>query len=360
MAIGGTEQVIRQIIENIPAPEFESFVYCIDGSVGELGNLLIDHGFSVTSGPRRKPGLDWALIRNLKHFITENDIDIVHGHQYTPYVYGLLASFGTNARIIFTEHGRFYPDSYKWKRMIINPILSLFTDEIIAISKATAKALAKYENFPKKKIKVIYNGTKVDHITDSRLIHQTRESFGISEDEFVCGTVSRLDPIKNQSMMIRAFFDATRLQDKARLLIVGDGPEREHLETLADSLNISAKVVFTGFQTDPRIFFQLMDVFLLPSHSEGTSMTLLEAMAFGLPCIVTAVGGNPELIKNNHTGLVTPNNDLAALSLAIFKLMSDNVLRHSLGKNAQSTYQKRFQLSNMIDGYKHIYTNPLI
>lgn len=356
MAIGGTEQVIRQLVENLHRDDFESFIYCIDGKIGALGELLKSQGVSVYGQQTRNPGLDMSLVRHLKSYLREQQIDIVHCHQYTPYVYGLFAALGSPVKVLFTEHGRFYPDSYKWKRYLVNPLLSLFTGKITAISKATAKALVKYENFPRSKISVVYNGMHFE--IDPELKNQLasiRDEYGLPDSAFLYGTISRLDSIKNQKMMIAAFARVARTHPQSRLLIIGDGPERQTLERQVKALNVDEKVIFTGFKTNPKPWFHLMDAFLLSSFSEGTSMTLLEAMACGKPSVVTNVGGNPEIVEDNLSGLICPNDDTEAFHTAMRSLIDDPSLAKRLGEAGRQRYQEQFSVSNMCREYQNIY-----
>lgn len=354
MAIAGTEQVIRQLVENTDKEHFNCEIMCIDGKIGELGQLLSEKGFKLHTLKRKASGLDFELIKKLRDFVRLNNIQVLHCHQYTPYIYGLFASFGTKAKVIFTEHGRFYPDSYKWKRMLLNPLLSLFTDHITAISKATAEALIKYENFPRRKVQVIYNGINVD--TESfKDEGNLKQELNIPEDAKVLGTISRLDPIKNQPMMIEAFAEVLKSHPNTYLLIVGDGPERQKLETLSETLKVEDKVIFTGFKVNPQRYFNIIDIFLLSSLSEGTSMTLLEAMAFKKPAVVTDVGGNPEIVVDGETGLVTPTKNPDLFSISIKRLLTERELFSLLSSSAKERYLKTFTAGAMINKYATVY-----
>jgi len=355
MCLGGTEQVIRQIVENIDHRVFEQHVLCIDGKVGELGQLLQEDGIRISS-LKRASGLDLNLVSNLRKYIREQNIDVVHCHQYTPYVYGLLASLFTAGKVVFTEHGRFYPDSFKWKRVIINPMLASMTKFITAISKSTAQALAKFENIPRRKIQVIYNGTRLEQETIEQAQRlEWKTQFGFKESDTVFGTISRLDPIKNQKMMIKAFAKVHKKIPDSVLLMIGDGPLMAELVQLAEALDVKAQVHFTGFVTSPQKYFSIIDVFLLPSLSEGTSMTLLEAMSYETPAIVTDVGGNPEIVVHDETGLVIPNEDESALVTSMMDLARDANLRRQLGENAGRRYVEHFSEKNMVAQYQALY-----
>ena len=355
MGIGGTEQVIRQLVSGMDAGEASNEILCIDGQVGPMGEQLRETGIPVTS-VARQPGFDRALIRAIRGRLREGGFDIVHCHQYTPWVYGWFAALGTPAKVVFTEHGRFYPDRYRYKAALINPLMARTTSSIVAISAATRLALARYEFMPRSRIRVVYNGIEPLQ-PDSDTVHQLRRELDLPETAFIVGTVSRLDSIKNQAMMLRAF--ARFLEDcpNAWLLIVGDGPERDNLEVLASHLNISHRVSFTGFVNNPVNHLALMDVFLLSSHSEGTSMTLLEATSLGIPALVTSVGGNPEIVSEGVNGLLTPPDDGRAFARAMIELWKKPALRKQLGQGGQKRFGERFSREVMVAAYQQIYRN---
>ena len=123
------------------------------------------------------------------------------------------------------------------------------------------------------------------------------------------GTIARFDPIKNHILIIKAFAEYQKMQPNSLLVLVGDGETALELKSLTQSLNITSKVLFTGYQLNTEAYLQHFDVFLLTSFSEGTSMTLLNAMQFKKSSIVTNVGGNPEIIKHEYSGLVIKNDD---------------------------------------------------
>lgn len=354
MEIGGTEQVIRQLVLNIDAARYKTTVLCIDGFIGVIGSQLQDEGVSVIC-IKRRPGFDFNLIKKIRKYIKDNKINIVHCHQYTPYIYGLFGGLGTGAKVVFTEHGRFHPDSYRIKRMILNPILSRLTSEVTAISSATKIALARYELFPLKKIQVIYNG-----ICPPEIATVKKSDLGIGEGVRILGTVSRLDSIKNQKMMINAFKDVLTKIPNAMLLIVGDGPMRESLESQVERLGLDTNVKFVGFKSNALDYMALMELFLLSSFSEGTSMTLLEAMSLSIPCVVTDVGGNSEVVIDKETGLVVPNDDRKSFASAVCSLLSDSTLKRSYGDSASIRFSDCFTVNKMVQAYSALYEKNTI
>lgn len=353
MHIGGTEQVIKNLIEATDKTKFNASILCIESPIGPFGELLSNKGYEVDS-IARKQGFDLKLIFKIRKYVIRHKIDVLHCHQYTPWVYGVLASILTGTKVIFTEHGRFYPDRSSWKRKYINPMLVKLTDHITAISKATKQALVDYEYIPASKIEVIYNGI-AELEGDFSVTQQLRKKLSIPEDSLILGTIARLDPIKNHRLLISSFARVQKKYPNLILIIVGDGEMRLDLEMLAKQLDISNKVIFTGFQANPVDYLQLMDIFLLPSLSEGTAMTLLEAMSLSKPCIVTDVGGNPEIIEDKVNGLVTPSDDENTLISACDLLIKDSKLRKKLGDTGRTRFEKRFTVQCMLKNYQEIY-----
>jgi glycosyltransferase involved in cell wall biosynthesis len=357
MRIGGTEQVIKNLIENLPREKFNCSIFCIEGTIGPWGKQLQDRGIEI-AGHIRKPGFDTALIRSLRTHINSRRIDVVHCHQYTPYVYGFFAALFTRAKVIFTEHGRFYPDTSSWKRRLINPFLSRFTDAITAISKATRQALVDYESIQAKRIKVIYNGIAdlaAKPIVYPLELEQRLRNWPHQQKPLVFGTIARLDSIKNQAMMLHAFGRVLAHHANSLLLIVGDGPERENLTSLASELSITDNVIFTGYIESPLNLLRQIDVYLLSSLSEGTSMTLLEAMGLSKPCIVTDAGGNAEVIQDGENGIVTKNDDVCDFANAMEKLIQNPGQRDAMATKARHRYLDYFTAELMCRSYEEIY-----
>ncbi len=352
MRIGGTEMVIKNIIENNSDTEFEMSVFCIEEPLGPWGNELKEKGIKISS-QNRATGFDFSLISGLRTYLKNERIDILHCHQYTPWAYGALAAAGTKTKVIFTEHGRFYPDSSSWKRRIVNPILAKLTSSITTISEATKQALVEFEFIPEKLIEVIYNGISPLKTDDN--LSRLKNELGIKDSIFVFGTIARLDPIKNQTMMIRSFADVIKEEPDCILLIVGDGEMMPHLKSLVKELGIKRYVKFTGYISNPANHLAIMDVFLLPSFSEGTSMTLLEAMSIGKTCIVTDAGGNPEIVAHGDTGIVTKNNSQPELTTAMKELLFSPEKTKSFGEAANARFAKLFHAQNMMRKYIAVY-----
>lgn len=354
MRIGGTEMVIKNIIEGCDSEKYDMSIFCIEEPIGPWGKELAENGTAIYS-KNRKEGFDFSIISAIRRVLKSEKIDVIHCHQYTPWVYGVIAAIGIDIKVIFTEHGRFYPDTSSWKRRMINPILSFFTDYITAISKATKQALVDYEFLSANKIELVYNGIKaLDSINEKEIIALKHE-LSIHTDDIVLGTVARLDPIKNHTMMLKAFSIIAKEYPKTKLVIVGDGELKAELKAQCKTLSLSDRVIFTGYITKPSRYIQLFDIFLLSSFSEGTSMTLLEAMSLAKPCVVTDAGGNSEIILSHINGVVTENGVSEFFANGIREVMVNNDNTLSMGVASQERFLQFFSSDIMNKKYTELY-----
>ncbi|MDP5130696.1 MAG: glycosyltransferase family 4 protein [Paraglaciecola sp.] len=353
MGIGGTEQVIRQLILGLDPKRFTQQICCLEEEVGAMGQQLQNNGIRVHA-LARQPGFDLSLIKKLRELIQVERIDVIHCHQYTPWVYGWLAACGLHPKVVFTEHGRFFPDRYRWKAWAINKAMAASTAKITAISAATKAALEQFEFINSKHIEVIYNGIEAIQSSEQAK-QQVKNELGISAEHNVIGTVARLDSIKNQAMMIQAFAMLRDTHSQLRLLIVGDGPEMNTLRALTQQLNVVDYVIFAGFKSPAIDYMAIIELFLLPSLSEGTSMTLLEAMSLGIPCIVSDAGGNAEVIAHNLNGLVLTENTAAHLAKAIEYYLTNKQALIDAGTQARLRFEQLFSAKQMVSAFTEIY-----
>ncbi len=201
---------------------------------------------------------------------------------------------------------------------------------------------------------MIENGIDVDKYGPAVDKTALRIKLGLHAEAPLVVHVARHHPVKDQAMLIRGFALAT--VPNARLVMVGDGPLRGELEALAASLGVRDRVDFVGIQSNVAEWLQAGDVFALTSLSEAaSSLTLLEAMASGLPVVVTAVGGNPEIVRDGIDGLYVPRGDAVACGHALSTLLKDAELRDQLGENGRVRTHERYRLDQTIAAYHSIY-----
>jgi glycosyltransferase involved in cell wall biosynthesis len=175
----------------------------------------------------------------------------------------------------------------------------------------------------------------------------------------VIGTVGRLTEVKQQDLLLRAFAQVRAQRSDAHLLLVGDGPLMNELRALAEDLAVSQWVHFAGYQAQPERFLPVMDVFALTSRSEGMPLAVLEAWAAGVPVAASRVGGLPELIDDEHNGLLFAPGDEAGLTTALCKLLTDTELARQMSVAGRHQVQTRFSLDRMAKDYQRHYLDVL-
>jgi len=356
--LGGTENLVVQMSRAFLA-EYDIRVICLD-EPGLWAPTLRDAGMPVYCF-WRQPGIDLSIAGKIARCCKTHTIELIHAHQCTPGFYAALSRLTySSPKLLFEEHGRHYPETYNWKKNTINKwFIQNLTHTIIAVSADVRQRLDQYEGITASRIDVIYNGVHPPQKVEAAQKATLRQQLGFSPNDFVVGTVGRLDPIKNLPMLLRAFAAVKAQYTQLKMLLVGDGPERTMLETLCNELAIADQVIMTGYRQDATDLLQCMDLFVLCSFSEGTSMALLEAMASETPVIVSDVGGNPELIQHNKNGWIIPSQSVTALSQAIDEALCLQGERVRRGRQAKRDFEQCFSFPKMINNYRTLYQKML-
>jgi glycosyltransferase involved in cell wall biosynthesis len=301
---------------------------------------------------------------------------LIHCHSTRPIIIGSLAARLAGIRnIILTVH-----NSYKLMAIdnacLINT--SLLTASklmhyagfclsrcIITVSKMMSQEIENdFKRFPlfrrvvAPKMKIIHNG-----IDTARFNNKTRyiptSVHDVATGLKVIGTIGRLDPMKGINVLLRS---AKKLSDKGlsfRLLIAGDGRSKEDLWKLIGALGLHNRVQLLGHYDEPKTVYDLMDIFVLPSFSEGFALVIPEAMACGLPVVSTPVGCAPEIIRNNINGIIIPPNDSDALAGALEYLIVNDAARLRMGEEGAKTISGRFTAMEMMDKTFAVYEKAL-
>lgn len=309
----------------------------------------------------RQPGLDLSMPVRLARIFRGLNVDIVHAHQCTPWFYCALSRiFYSRPQLLFQEHGRFYPEQLSRKRRWVNKVMvRRLTHRFIAVSQDIRSRLVTYEGLVAEEIDVVYNGVNPPSKISPASRRELRNELGYSDEEFVVGTVGRLDPIKNLPMLVEGIDAALKSAPNIRGLVVGGGPEEERIRACIESQNLSEKVTLTGFRSDAQCLVQCMDLFVLASFSEGTSMALLEAVAAEIPVVVTDVGGNPEVVLDGSTGWVVPSGSAKDLVCAILDAVGDPEMAASFAEQGRQRFVDKFTFDRMIERYHSAYSELL-
>lgn len=293
-------------------------------------------------------------------FRHRSDLDILHCHQpFSPMTIGLIGKLLWDKPVIVKLTGggsrgnlreiRRLPLTQLRKRMMQS------VDCFVAVSEEMATGLRAW-GIPAARIVQIPNGvdTRRFALPTPQEKQRVREVLRLEDASQVAVFVGRLSAVKRVDILLAAWKNVHQAYPKARLLLLGDGPERGALQALVDELDLEQIVVFCG-ACDVAPYLQAADLFVLPSDSEGLSNALLEAMASGLSCIVSNIGGNVDLIHEGENGLLFQAGSVGHLADALLRLMPDSLERREFGRRARQTVEANYSLDRVVDQYVELY-----
>ena len=349
LEVGGQERVVLDLARGIVRAGHKASVV----SLSRGGRLKSDFGMiPVFSVSRRSGGLDPAVWPKLVRALGRLSPDVVHTHNPPALMYGAPAAALLRVpRLVHTKHG--VNPVERWRSVLARRALVRLYDEYVAVSDATAEVARRVEGVPEDKLTVIANGIDVQAFTRSEADRaRVRRGLGLSQDMLVVGSVGRLSPEKNYPLLLRA--TAELLGPEVRLVLVGDGPERERLSALV-APHVRPFVHFAGMQHDVAAWLSAFDVFALSSYTEGLPLVVPEAMAASLPVVCTAVGGLPGVIADGISGLLVPSGDATAFAEALRALVGSPAARIRYGAAGRDAVERRFSLARVVDAYAELY-----
>lgn len=354
----GAEHWILALVKHLDPQRVTSIVGVIKDDPEQDGKLCQEAdalGFQ-TKYFKARCRVDLSLIKQLRNYVLDEGIDILHTHFYKSDIIGFLATRGTPCKIISTPHGWTQNPDFKLRIYeIIDRMCFPFLDAVVPLSEDIYSRLAKVPGL-RKKLHLIFNGVDIAEINSVQTVHaellEKREK-GI----FVLGYIGRLIPGKGLDVLLQALASVQKVQWE--LFLVGEGPQDEDLKSLSRELGIFDKIRFTGFRLDRLEFLRGFDVFVLPSRSEGTPRCLMESMAAGRAIIASDIPGCKDLIQHEETGLLYEVDNVSMLSEQIEKMAASEVLRHKLSENALAFVGERYSATRMARDYDELYSNIL-
>jgi glycosyltransferase involved in cell wall biosynthesis len=361
--LGGLERIVVNLAREGLQRGQQCAVICLERS-GALAKQAEQFGAEVHCVHKR-PGLRPGTVSRVKEVLRGFRPDVVHTH--TP---GGLLYAGRAARamgvplVVHTEHlnNTRHPSIrplVRWRRTWLLWYAAGYCRRFFCVSKDIAVDLAAQRVVPRPKLAVLLNGIDTEHVARATDTEALRRSLQIPAGAPVIGTVGRLNTVKRQDLLIRAFARVRQRFPQAHLVLVGDGPARDTLNTLVAQLQLQASVHLVGAQLEPERYLQIMDVFALSSSLEGLPLAILEAWAVGLPVIASAVGGVPDLIADGRNGLLFEPGDEAVLARLLGELLENPTRGSCLGREGQREVNERYGLRRMALDYEAQYAELL-
>jgi glycosyltransferase involved in cell wall biosynthesis len=352
---GGLESVVASLARALRGSAVHTSVISLSGRVGRLGverREDFDHVLAIR--PRRVISMIAPI--GLAKLIRRTKADVVHLHSGVWFKGAVAARLAGVQRVIFTEHGREHNDPFSSR--LLDATASLLTDVVVPVSSRLESYLHRRLHIPINQLRTIPNGVDTRSFVPADGNERLRNELAIPKGALVIGSVGRLSKVKRFDHLITALGQLMVNEDPDRpiyLLLCGDGPEEMSLREQGARVGVLERCRLMPWSRQPADVYRTLDVFLLPSQSEGLSMSLLEAMACGTAPIVTDVGANREVLGAEAASQVVPADDVDALTSAIARFFRDSRLRAEAGRAARRRVVEAYDITRVARAYSDLY-----
>jgi glycosyltransferase involved in cell wall biosynthesis len=354
---GGAQEHVYSLVSRMNPARYDVRVISLShgSSVRRLQRAGIEA--SVIDEPDDRLAI-LALAEELEAFEPE----VVHNHMYRAEVIGTKAALHLGEKgcrrpaVISTVHSsrvRCVEDRETLRKL--TPLM----DHLIVVSKAIEHKIVE-EGRRGAPVSLIYNGVDLQRYNHQQPCCTLHEDYHLDPEAPIVGVVARLEAEKGHRTLLDAWPVVLAAVPNARLLVVGEGSERDSLEAQADILGISGRVVFTGRREDVPAVTAALDISVLPSYREAQGLSVLEAMALSRPVVASAVGGIPEMIEDGVSGLLVPPHDCDALAAAIIRLLTDHPLADTLARRGHDVVHDRFCIELMVHAVSELYDTAAV
>jgi glycosyltransferase involved in cell wall biosynthesis len=356
LEIGGLESFIVEFCRKLDKDAFTATVLCFNSYDELYKESLAECGVAVHL-IRKHSRYDLLFLWRAAAFLKSIKADIVHSHGGCFLYSSLVGKLAGVKGLVHTAHGM--PVVSGLQAGVEEFLSCSMTDRIVAVSDEVADDLKCRQKWASQKIDVIINGIDSDRyrpVYDKKVIADRKADYGLPANKKIIGTVGRLEPVKNYPLLLHACAKLTRSdRNDFHLVLVGSGCEAGALKSLADDLGIRERVTFLGMQYDLHKIYPLFDFFVLPSLTEGTSLSLLEAQSCGVTAVVTDVGGNSRVIKNGLNGFLTPSGDHDAMTAHLDRCLNCDTELAAMGKTARAEILDKFNIRAVLKQYQTMY-----
>jgi glycosyltransferase involved in cell wall biosynthesis len=352
----GAEVMVYSLLTRLRAyPDFQCMALSLNAGV--LTEKLIKCGIEMHVLPEGRLSFGQLLVRASRLFRHQR-VDVIHSHGYKQNLLALILarSLGVPS-LIATLHGLSEPlHGATAKRQLIKWldrwILRNHFTRVVAVSHEMRSCLSALGDLPEEKLVVIHNGIEIDRRLETGCRPASERGTGAP---FHIGTVGRLVPVKDFGLFLAIAAEIRKEIPDVRFSILGDGPLREQLERQADDLGLTNCVEFLGHATDPWSYYASLDLYLNTSLHEGIPMTVLEAMACGVPVVAAAVGGLPEIVTDGRDGFLVSERDARRYAHCCLQLLRDWGRSCRMAQQARDRVEEYFSAARMSQEYRALY-----
>lgn len=359
LEIGGLERVVTDLAIAQKSLGQRVTIFSINQTAGFAAELQ-EAGVPVVVGGKSR-GFDIAVLRRLRDVIVDHEIRIVHAHNFVPNYYCATALLAVSQRatLVGTCHDMGTRLSNRKLRWMYRASL-LRTARLAMVGQQVHDRYVKAGWIGSERAETVLNGIPVRRFENSEARRlAARHRLSLDPSIPVIGCVGRLVTLKNHALVIEVLQSLLPAHPRLRLIIIGDGEQDAALRQQAASVGLNEHVLFLGSRPDVADLLPALDVFALPSRTEGLSIALLEACATGLAIVATAVGGNTEIIRHRETGLLIPADDGDALRSALMTLLGDATLRADISARASAWVVANASIEALRNTYDHFYQRAM-
>lgn len=305
---------------------------------------------------RERFRFDPSLIGGLRQTVERRDPDIVQTHHVKSHLLTRLSGLWRDRPWIAFHHGYTTTDLKMRCYNQLDPWSLRAAHRVITMNSAFARDL-EVKGVPAERIRIVHNAVDRPQPIGEHRVRALRSALGMADDERIVLAVGRLSREKGHADLVGALAHLRRMHPgmSVRLVIVGEGPERQHVERLARSLAVHTSITFAGHVGEIDPYYAVADVLALPSHSEGSPNVLLEAMAAGLPVVATDVGGIPEIVSDQVTALITRPHDPRAIGEALGLMLTSPRMARKIAANARNAVTSRHSPETRLHKLLQIY-----
>ncbi len=302
----------------------------------------------------------WDYVRYLFQLIRKEDVALIQSHLLGSNLYAAIAGMLTGTPVVASYHGVVDISPNERFRWLKYKIMNFGIMRFVVVSNSLREEVKKRGMLNDRKTDVIYNGIATQDYTLPRA-RRIRAELGLLGDELLVGCLGNVRPAKGYDLLVEAAAQLKLSFPHVHFVIAGQGKRSltEQLHEQLETLGVETNVHFIGFQSDSAEFLSNMDMFLLPSTSEGFSISTIEAMAAGLPVIATRCGGPEEIIENDHTGLLVEAGSSAALVEGLNILLERPDFARKIAGQGKVAVQASYDIEVMLGSYEKIYTRLL-
>ena len=361
MGSGGVERRRLSMAKLLDKSKFELKIICTN-AVGDFPEEFKKHNIEIIEIGDLKSFLDIKQHKKVIKVINDFKPHIIHGAVFEGVTMAAINGFYKRVPIIILEETS-DPVNRRWKGNLLMKLFCSISNKVIGVSPSATNYLENKISVAKNKVVLINNGVVIPEIVSEEIKSQLKQKHTILSDDIVIGSVGRMssDAHKRFSDLINAVAILIKKNNKIKLILVGDGPEKSNYEKLVKELDIQNNVIFAGYQNNIGNYYSIFDIFSLTSAYEAFGLVLAEAMLHKLPVVATNVGGMKHVVVPNETGFLIDKFDVNSISNSIEKLVLDENLRIKFGNNgyqvAMKKYTEQSYIKNVSNLYELLYIN---